>query len=215
MTGLRGVTPRGAGFGRLLFLLAALGATEAAATQQAGGQYEEIPVEGGATLTGQVFFDGDVPSPRRILITRDMEICGDGYRERSDVRLGEGGGLSNVVIVIEGIEAGKPWPEGVEATRVNQEECAFTPHVQVVRRGSDLDIVNSDPILHNIHGYERMDGGRRTLFNLGQPEQGTIRQMLRTARSSVVSLECDAHDFMLGWIWAAETPYAVEVDESG
>ena len=39
-------------------------------------------------------------------------------------------------------------------------------HVQVARRGK-IDIVNSDPILHNTHGYY----GKRTAFNVALPIQ--------------------------------------------
>lgn len=30
-----------------------------------------------------------------------------------------------------------------------------------------------------------------------------------------MGLECDAHDFMLSWLFAAENPYAVVVDAEG
>ena len=30
-----------------------------------------------------------------------------------------------------------------------------------------------------------------------------------------MGLECDAHDFMLGWMFAADNPYAAVVDSTG
>ena len=42
----------------------------------------------------------------------------------------------------------------------------FVPHVQVIPAGS-LEVVNSDPILHNTHGFY----GRRTAFNLALPNK--------------------------------------------
>ena len=75
---------------------------------------------------------------------------------------------------------------------------------------------NSDPVLHNIHAWELMDEGGRTLFNLGQPpEREVIIQALRPRRGSRIRLECDAHDFMQGWIYAADSPYAVATNEDG
>ena len=34
-------------------------------------------------------------------------------------------------------------------------------------------------------------------------------------RANVIKVECDAHDFMHAWAFAAETPYAVTTKEDG
>jgi hypothetical protein len=150
------------------------------------------------------------------MITKDVEVCGLGYRERAEVEVSDGRGLMNVVVIVEGIEVGKPWADGSARYVLNQEHCVFAPHVQVVPKGAELDILNPDPILHNIHSFEAIGSSWRTLFNFGQPpEKETITHRLRPRRGNQIRLECDAHDFMLGWIYAAESPYTVVVDESG
>ena len=50
---------------------------------------------------------------------------------------------------------------------LDQEKCIFKPAVQVIRAGK-IDIVNSDPVLHNTHGFY----GQRTAFNLALPDKG-------------------------------------------
>jgi len=172
-------------------------------------------VSDGAGLSGQVSFSGDVPETSELLITRDFEVCGLGFRERREVDVDESGGLRSVVVFIIGVESGKPWPESSEGYVLDQRDCFFEPYIQVVPRGVDLQILNSDPVLHNVHGYELIGGSRRTLFNLGQPDKGMISRPLRPRRGQQIGLECDAHDFMLGWIFAADNPYAVVVDSAG
>lgn len=187
-----------------------------AAVQDAGPTYQVSDVVGGAVVSGQVSFTGPVPEASELLITRDFEVCGLGVRERREVDVSESGGLRSVVVYISGVEGGKPWPEAPEGHALDQVECFFDPYIQVLPRGIDLQIINSDPILHNIHGYELIDDRRRrTLFNLGQPDRGVITQPLRPRRGQQVGLECDAHDFMLGWIFTADNPYAVVVDSAG
>lgn len=185
----------------------------------AGGQragYEVGPVDQPATLTGQVVFTGTVPRPRRFLITKDVEVCGLGYRELREVETSEGGGLRNAVVVVEGVTRGKPWPDAAARYEITQENCVFAPHVQVMPRGAELDIRNPDPVLHNIHGFEAIRDTWRTLFNFGQPpEEEVITYAVRPRRGNEIRLECDAHDFMLGWLYAADTPYASVVDEDG
>jgi hypothetical protein len=92
----------------------------------------------------------------------------------------------------------------------------FAPHVLVVRAGAELDILNPDPVLHNVHAFELMGTAQRTMFNFGQPpEEPVITTPVRPRRAREIRVECDAHDFMLGWIFAADTPYSVLVDGDG
>ncbi len=197
-------------------LIALVTPTTLAALQTGPGSYREVAVADGATLTGQVTFEGETPRSIELLITRDFEVCGMGSRERREVDVAETGGLRAVVVFITAIDAGKPWPEAPDGYVLDQRDCYFHPYIQVVPRGVELRIVNSDPILHNVHGYELSEAGpRRTLFNLAQPDEGTVTRALRPRRAHLVGLECDAHDFMLGWIFAADNPYAVAVDSEG
>lgn len=182
----------------------------------AQGDYQVVAVAEGATLKGQAVFHGDVPEARQLLITKDEEVCGTGYRERYNVIIGDGGGLRGVVVFIEDVDAGKAWPDAGQGHVLDQRNCAFAPHLQVVPHGADLKIVNSDPVLHNVHSYERIGRARRTLFNFGQPPgKGAITQPLRPRRGNQIRLQCDAHDFMQGWIFAADSPYSVVVSGDG
>ena len=183
--------------------------------QQSSG-YTVGDVVNGAVLRGNVLFAGDAPDPRRMLITKDEEVCGHGYREQRDVVATDGGGLPGAVIFIEAIEQGKAWPDVGDGYTLDQRNCAFDPHLQVIPKGEELNIVNSDPVLHNIHSYELIGRARRTLFNFGQPpDKGTITQALRPRRGNQIRLECDAHDFMQGWIYAADNPYYAVADADG
>jgi hypothetical protein len=142
--------------------------------------YREVAVANGAGLVGSAVFRGEIPEPRRLLVTKDEEVCGFGYLERTEVAVGVDRGLSGVVVVVEGIREGKAWPASQDGHVLDQKDCIFSPHLQVVPKASDVDIVNSDPVLHNVHAYELIDGAGRTLFNLGQPpSEQPIVQSLR------------------------------------
>src|SRR3989337_1700924 len=84
----------------------------------------------------------------------------------------KGGALANAVIVIDSIAKGKAWAPVQAKPLLDQKGCRFIPSLMVVPRDGDLDILNSDPWLHNIHTYEITGAARRTLFNFGQPDQG-------------------------------------------
>jgi hypothetical protein len=170
--------------------------------------YRGVAVADGAELVGTAVFSGEVLEPRRLLVTKDEGVCGFGYLERTEVKVGENRGLAGGVVVVEGIQEGKAWPESPGGYVLDQKDCVFLPQLLVVPRASDVDIVNSDPVLHHVHAYELIDGSGRTLFNLGQPRsKEVIVQQLRPRLGNLVRLEYDAHDFMQGWIYAADSPY--------
>ena len=178
--------------------------------------YTVAPVDNGATVQGVVTFAGTAPASDKILISKDNEVCGTGNREIQWVSSGDDKGLQNVAVYIADIEQGKDWDKPKEGYFLNQEGCRFVSDFFAVPKGEELRVLNSDPILHNIHSYEIIGRARRTLFNVGQPEKGfEFTKLIRTRRSNVVKIECDAHNFMHAWVFAPENPYFALVGAKG
>ena len=173
----------------------------------------ESGAAGNSKITGKVAFKGAVPAPKKLPITKDNTVCGTGEREIVEVNA-KGGNLAGAVVYVAKIDKGKAWGEA-EKPVLDQKGCRFTPGVMVVKKGADLTIRNSDPVLHNIHTYEIIGAVRRTMFNVGQPDKGDMKQPVKMRRSNVVKVECDAHDFMHAWAFTAENPYAAVTKEDG
>ena len=99
------------------------------------------------------------------------------------------------------IAKGKAWPVEAKKPEINNNKCKFEPNIQVIRVGG-LDVVNSDPMLHNTHGYY----GKRTVFNLALPNQGQ-RIPVELPRPGEVRIDCDAHGWMEAWVYVVDNPY--------
>ena len=171
-------------------------------------KYQEGEVSGGGAIQGKVVYHGPVKT-RTVLPTKDKNVCG-GIRKEPLVVVGDGGAVRDSVVFLKDVAAGKPWPETTAARPVlDQEKCRFEPHVQVARRGK-IDIVNSDSVLHNTHGYY----GKRTAFNVALPIQGgKVTKLLRSPGE--VRIDCDAHGWMLAWIYVVDNPYFAQTGEDG
>ena len=77
------------------------------------------------------------------------------------------------------------------------------PHVQAVTVGTPLALINSDAVLHNVHG----SAGPVQVFNVAMPIRN---QHLPTklTRPGLVHLQCDAgHTWMSAWIAVFDHPY--------
>jgi hypothetical protein len=172
-------------------------------------------VNGGGGIEGAVRLIGKTPPIDRIIIGKDNHVCGDGHATPDPVVAAADGGLLNAVVALRGISAGKPWPR-VNGYSIVQEKCAFHPYVQVGPPDIELEIINRDPLLHNIHSYELIGRARRTLFNIAQPQAGQIdRHKLDLKRGHIVEIDCDAHNWMSAWIFTSRHPYVALTDATG
>ena len=161
--------------------------------------YEEGAVAGGGTIEGKVVFSGAVPT-RKIIPNKDVEVCGQ-PREEPLVRVGPDQSVENAVLYLVEVAKGKPWPAPGKTPEIDNLKCRFVPEVQVIRAGG-LEVVNSDPMLHNTHGYY----GKRTAFNMALPNQGQ-RIPAELSRPGTVRIDCDAHGWMEGWVYVVDNPY--------
>lgn len=192
------------------------------AAEAAKAKYAEGTVENGGSVKGKVSFEGALPDSaiENILITKNPEVCGEGEREVVWIDVKDGA-LRGVFVFIEKIKEGKAWEKPVGSQYViDQKGCRFTPWAQVLRPGPVV-IRNSDKgVLHNINtremiGVEKGRVVKRTMFNFGQPDPGDIEQKVKPRRSPYISINCEAHNFMFGFLMAPPHPYAVVVGEDG
>ena len=201
--------------GKNLFLPLALGLIFVSFSSSVA--YEVSTVTGGAAVTGKIVFKGTVPDPNKLLITKDEEVCGKGTVERKEIDVTKDGGLRHAVVFLEGVSKGKPWQNPSEGFVLDQKKCAFLPYLRVIPKGAEVTILNSDQALHNIHAYELIGKASRTLFNVAQPKfKPKVTQQIAVRKgNTAVRVECDAHNWMLGWIFVADSPYAAIVGEDG
>lgn len=175
--------------------------------------------EATATLRGRVAFEGAVPRIRKLIINKDPELCGHGYREIQDITVDDKGGLSDVVVFLDSDKLEFTWNHPEEGYTLNQEGCRFVPFIQIFPKDmkARLNIVNSDPTLHNVRITQVLGRVKPTLLNLAQPSgMAPKKKALRMKKgSNIIQIQCDAHDFMEGWMFAADNPYCTLVAKDG
>jgi hypothetical protein len=165
------------------------------------GAYEAVTVADGGTIKGKVSFPGTPPPKKKVIPTKDKEACGSGVREVDQIMVGPDKAVQEAVVYLKQVAKGKAWEKPAKPPAIDNVKCDFNPHVQVIPAG-DVEIVNSDPVLHNTHGF--LD--KLTVFNVALPNQGQrIKKPLK--KPGMVRVECDAHGWMLGWIYVADSPY--------
>jgi hypothetical protein len=212
-------------FPRRLVLAAVIGALALVAsppTADAAKKYKVVAVKNGGAVKGKLTFKGKLPDDaiEMIRITKNPEVCGDGERKVVWIDV-KNGALRSAFVFIDRIKEGKKWGKPKSGKYlINQEKCHFHPWAQVIEPGP-VTIRNSDKgVLHNINtremiGVEKGRIVKRTMFNFGQPDPGDIEQKLKPRRSAYIGINCEAHNFMFGYMMAPKHPYAVVVNDDG
>ncbi len=186
-----------------------------ASATEAAGKYEELQFTDGGTISGKVLLGNSKVESETFPITKDHVSCGTGTRTVEWVRA-NGDALLDVVVYLENVNAGKPFPDESKSITVDQKGCHFVPYLHVMANGGDARAINSDANWHSVHIYEMVKGKRRTLFNFSQPQSSVgITKQIKLRRGKVMKYECDAHDYMFAWVFVARNPYYAVVDDNG
>lgn len=177
-------------------------------------KYKVVDVSDGGSISGKVTFTGDVPAPITYKISKDNDVCGEGNREVDYVRV-NAGGLADVVVYLDKVKQGKAFKAEEKDAKIVQKGCEFQPFIQIMHNDNNAAIINEDSVLHNIHTYEIIGKAKKTAMNISQPDMGTINKKVKLKRGVAMKIECDAHDFMHGFVFVAKNPYYARVADDG
>ena len=202
--------------------------------------YQEAPVVDGGVLKGTVTLKGGKPVPRgfNLVTFPDPVYCGrisngQGFRLLKEFTIGEDRGLKDVMVMITGIEKGKPFK--FKSPRIEAIDCRFNPFVTVIRDQDKVEIVNMDPVMHDIQAYETSNLGPRVLFNVPLPMnphhpreaaldahyhkhmvgEPSVQAIHLTKGRRIFVMQCGFHAYMESWGLAVDNPYFASTDQSG
>ncbi len=183
--------------------------------------YESGTVTNGGAVQGKVTFSGIVPDPKVFELRRyyDREYCATlsdskGHRLLKEVNVGPEGGLKDVVVVIEGIEKGKPF--AVTDAEVEASLCQFLPFVTVVSDKRKVTVFNRDPVSHDIQGYAYDQSGVDiVLHRPALHVSGTTDVVQLVKGRKVFTMQCGMHPYMQNWGYAIDNPYYAVTGPTG
>ena len=100
------------------------------------------------------------------------------------VVVGDAGALQNVFVYVKDGLGDLRFPIPSPPIVLDQKDCRYVPHVLGVQMGQSLEILNSDPTLHNVHAIPAANQE----FNTGQPLPGMRHTHRFTTTEVMVSL---------------------------
>ena len=93
-------------------------------------------------------------------------------------------------------------PQNSSVDQIGQK---FVPHVRAVSLGSRVSFPNSDPVRHQVYSFSGAKTFELPLYT------GVPAEPVMFDKAGLVTLGCNIHDHMLGYILVLDTPWYAEV----
>lgn len=154
------------------------------------------------TITGTITLQGTPPSPQRLKTASDPN-CVEAVVEESYV-VGKAGALQNVFVYVKDGLGNYVFDAPSGPVVLEQRNCTFRPHVLGVRVGQQVELLNSDETLHNIHSMPRTDNEE---FNVAQATKGARQPVTFTTAEVLMPFKCDVHNWMNAYVGVVDHPY--------
>ena len=126
---------------------------------------------------------------------------------------GKVSGVSGSSVVYVDTVSGKTFPAPSDKPVIDQKGLMFQPHLAVVQQGTTVEFLNSDKVAHNVF-WPSISGNKKLGHNLGTWPQGEKRAF-KFDNPGVVTLLCNVHPEMAGYLVVSPTPYFAETDKEG
>ncbi|HEX5304936.1 MAG TPA: methylamine utilization protein [Dyella sp.] len=120
----------------------------------------------------------------------------------------QGQPVSDAVISLLPLDHPAP-PVGDASAVIDQRNLSFTPQVLVVQTGTRVTFPNSDNVRHQVYSFSP---AKRFQLKLYAGNHASTEQF---DQAGVVTLGCNIHDWMLGYVVVVDTPWFAKSGDDG
>ncbi|MGQ2966640.1 MAG: methylamine utilization protein [Methylophilus sp.] len=93
--------------------------------------------------------------------------------------------------------------------KIVQKNKLFNPKITVVQTGTNISFPNEDSFRHHVYSFSPAKKFELKLYS------GVPTNPLPFEQAGVVTLGCNIHDSMLGYIYIVDTPFFAKTDDKG
>ena len=167
-------------------------------------------------IQGKITFDGKAPKMKSLRMDADpVCVANNEVAPRKEwLILDENNGLKNVLVFVKESPSnslsGDYSPPENHAV-IDQNGCVNIPHVLGMMVGQDMDILNSDGTLHNIHALPKVNKE----FNKAMPRSKKRMTVQFDKSEAPFKVKCDVHPWMGAFIGVFDHPYFAVTNDDG
>ena len=126
------------------------------------------------------------------------------------VKTAAGQPVADAIVVLEAPSGATLPPSASRATAtVDQRDLRFVPEISVVRTGTAIGFPNGDKVLHQVYSFSPAKNFKLSLYT------GHVHPPLVFDAPGIVTLGCNIHDAMIGFIYVTDSPWFGKTDAVG
>jgi len=95
------------------------------------------------------------------------------------------------------------------AGKIVQKNKMFNPKVTIVQTGTSINFPNEDTVRHHVYSFSPAKKFELKLY------AGVPTNPIPFEQAGVVTLGCNIHDSMVGYIYVVDTPFFAKTDDKG
>lgn len=123
-------------------------------------------------------------------------------------RVGDGQPLADAAVVLRALDHSPEMPSGVEAV-VDQIDREFVPSAVTVPVNGSVQFPNKDDIRHHVYSFSEARSFELPLYT------GTPASPVEFPDAGIVTIACNIHDWMIGYIYVVDSPWHGVTDADG
>ena len=121
----------------------------------------------------------------------------------------DGRPVADVAVYAMRLDGQNDLPAPTASAVMDQRDMQFVPHLLVVQTGTPVDFPNSDTVAHHVYSFSHPNKFILPMY------QGKQHPPVTFEHRGVVSLGCNIHDHMLGYILVVDSTTFTKTDENG
>lgn len=168
------------------------------------------------SLSGQFVLEGDIPAADEIENVKEP-VCSKQVPTDELVINKENKGIANVFVFIPAVKKPTVPPELAKSKDkevvLDQKNCQFLPHAQVMRTDQVLLVKSMDNCNHNTRPNPIKNNPEN--FTVPANERKGLPWKVKVAETNPTQVKCDIHPWMSAYVLVLDHPYAAVSDKDG
>ena len=120
---------------------------------------------------------------------------------RADVVALRGEPVEDAVVFLRPLSQQRPAARTLQPATIEQHDREFVPYLTVVQTGTPVRFPNQDPIRHHVYSFSQPKKFEIKLYAGDGPDPIVFD------KPGVVTMGCNVHDWMLGYVFIVDTPW--------
>jgi len=137
--------------------------------------------------------------PARAVVAAELSVT---------VRDNAGRPFAGAVVVAEPLTRAPPAAAPLKA-EMDQRNLQFVPNLLVIRTGTSVSFPNSDQVWHQVYSFSGAKTFQLSLY------AGRAHRPVVFDKPGLVTLGCNIHDGMIGYIYVTDSPWHGLTDQNG